>query len=75
VRNLQWTSRAACKGLPTEVFFPDHYRYDTARAVCSGCQVKGECLAFALEMRINKGMFGGLSPRQRTAVRRQREAA
>jgi WhiB family redox-sensing transcriptional regulator len=68
-------SSGACKGLPSEVFFPDHYRYDTARAVCSGCSVKDECLAFALEMRIGKGMFGGLSPRQRTPVRRRAEAA
>ena len=72
---LQWMSGAACKGLPSEVFFPDHYHYGTARAVCSGCRVKGECLDFALEMRINKGMFGGVSARQRTAVRHQREAA
>ena len=73
--SLEWMSRAACKGLPAKVFFPDHYRYDTARAVCGACRVKGECLAFALAMRINKGMFGGLSPRQRAAVRRQRAAA
>jgi hypothetical protein len=47
----------------------------TTCAACSGCQVKGERLAFALEVRTDKGMSGGLGPRQRTAARRQREAS
>ena len=61
--------RAACKGLPYDVFFPPGFRYAGARAVCAACPVKLDCLAFALDLGADKGMFGGLTPSQRADLR------
>lgn len=72
-----WQDKAACKGVPHEVFFPDNpggkeYVYNQARAFCDNCSVREQCLAFALEFEQGKrdrfGMFGGLSPRQRSLL-------
>jgi WhiB family redox-sensing transcriptional regulator len=50
---VTWHERAACRGLPIEVFFPDQSRgpgrdwgrvYEAARATCARCPVVRECL-------------------------------
>lgn len=75
---LDWMGRAACKGQPDTVFFPDDEDsveqpdYTTAQRICSGCSVRAECLAYALELHIRHGMFAGLTPTQRAGLRRQR---
>jgi WhiB family transcriptional regulator, redox-sensing transcriptional regulator len=75
---LEWMSRAACKGQPDAVFFPDDKDdgeqpdYTTARHICAGCPVRVQCLAYALELNIGHGMFAGLTPTERANVRRQR---
>lgn len=74
---LDWMDRAACKGLPSRVFFLDDDEqpdYATARHVCSGCPVRSECLGYALELNIRHGMFAGLTPTQRERLRRQRRS-
>lgn len=51
----RWRSDAACGQLPTHLFFPsgnsDVTRADEerAKAVCAGCSVQDQCLAFALD--------------------------
>lgn len=74
--NIDWMRRAACKGQPDVVFFPDHEDdeqpdYTTARHICAGCPVRSQCLAYALELNIRHGMFAGLTPAERAALRRQ----
>lgn len=52
-------------------FFPE--RGDDTRAakrVCSGCLVRDECIAFALEMGERFGVWGGTSERERRRLRR-----
>jgi WhiB family redox-sensing transcriptional regulator len=75
-----WQNRAACKGVPHEVFFPENPGgqesvYIQARNFCDKCSVTEECLQFALEFEQGKrdrfGMFGGLSPRQRVVLDKQ----
>lgn len=69
---------AACRGLDVDVFFPMgrpgspgfERRAASARAVCAGCPVRARCLAFALAAGLDDGIFGGLDPAQRRAVRR-----
>ena len=77
--NVDWMAKAACKGQPAEVFFPDDEDadYTTARHICAGCSVREECLAFALKLNIGHGMYAGLTAHQRAALRRRvrREAA
>jgi WhiB family redox-sensing transcriptional regulator len=76
--NLDGMRRAACKGQPDEVFFPDlgddgeRPNYTTARHICAGCPVQAQCLVSALELKICHGMFAGLTPAERATLRRQR---
>ncbi|WP_460431661.1 WhiB family transcriptional regulator [Amycolatopsis echigonensis] len=42
------------------------------KAVCMGCPVRTECLAEALDGRINFGVWGGMTERERRALLRRR---
>lgn len=79
--------RAKCRedGADPEDFYPerDKTRYTSAanraKAVCRGddgrpvCPVLLECLAFALLTGDSFGIWGGLSPRERNALRRSKD--
>jgi len=43
-----------------------------ARAVCAGCPVRLECLNEALSQRIEWGVWGGMTERERRRLLRQR---
>ncbi|KOV41956.1 WhiB family transcriptional regulator [Streptomyces sp. H036] len=43
-----------------------------AKAVCAGCPVRTECLAHALDHRIEHGIWGGMTERERRALLRRR---
>lgn len=60
---MSWVEVAACSGQPQSLWF-DRY-YDTARQICKPCPVKRECLEYAKAHRIEHGMWGGLTPRER----------
>ncbi len=66
-----WTLRARCRGMQDELF-PDGANQKRARAVCMGCPVRCECLAEALDNRIEWGVWGGMTERERRALLRQR---
>lgn len=63
-----WTDLAACQGMDPELWFSlgDGAQ---ARAVCAGCPVRDDCLAFALRLGLDDGIFGGLDAQQRRALR------
>jgi WhiB family redox-sensing transcriptional regulator len=66
-----WRARAACYGMDTNLFFPEvATRADAAVAVCAACPVAAECLVDNLKEL--HGVFGGLTPDERIAVRRGR---
>lgn len=66
-----WRMQAACRGLDTSLFFPERGDYaavEAAKAVCSSCPVRVQCLAEALELpreMAEIGIWGGTSARQR----------
>ena len=68
-----WQLHAACRGLPSEIFFhPDNERGparaardEAAKVVCSTCPVRVQCRAHALEVREPYGVWGGLSEDER----------
>jgi WhiB family redox-sensing transcriptional regulator len=71
-----WYEHAACLGYETDLWFPDAPQgrdyFALARQVCKTCEVKQECLDFALSFTSENdrfGMFGGLSPKQRMIIR------
>lgn len=67
-----WQSRARCRGLESEQFF---VRGSTqarhAIAVCDRCTVRAECLRYAVENRVDFGVWGGMTERQRRAYQRR----
>lgn len=75
---LSWQESAQCKNYPPAAFFPsDGVGVDAARKICETCVVKDPCLEFALENRIEHGVWGGTSERERRRIlkrRRQQES-
>jgi WhiB family redox-sensing transcriptional regulator len=65
-----WRYRAACRGVDLDLFFPDRGESaEPARQICAGCQVRQPCLDYALSRGIVHGIWGGLSERNRRALR------
>jgi len=65
----EWQRDAACAERPDVSFFGEKgTQADAARAVCAGCLVRDECLAFALEHRIEHGVWGGTVPDERRVL-------
>jgi WhiB family redox-sensing transcriptional regulator len=68
-----WQERANCLGVDPDLFFPERGASTReAKAVCRGCEVRVECLEYALQHGEKFGIWGGLSERERRRVRRQR---
>ena len=68
-----WRSRAACRGADLTVFFPGRGESaEPARRICASCPVRQECLAFALSHGEVHGIWGGLTVRDRRALRTRR---
>jgi WhiB family transcriptional regulator, redox-sensing transcriptional regulator len=71
MENKNWSSQAACKGR-TEELFVRGAAQNRAKQVCKGCPVRTECLAEALDDRIEWGVWGGMTERERRAVLKRR---
>lgn len=68
-----WMAEGACRSYPATAFFPsDGAGVEVARAICEGCPVQARCLDYALEQRIEHGVWGGASERQRRRILRGR---
>lgn len=69
-----WALRAACKGMKQSTFF-DGRTVGDAKAACSGCPVRVDCLEEALTYDFGDdfGVWGGLDRGERDQIRRQRE--
>src|SRR3954451_22777043 len=71
-RNLDWKAEAACRDLPTSIFFPDSESDSgPALAVCATCPVREQCLDFALRTRQHDGVWGGATETERKRIRRR----
>lgn len=66
-----WTLRARCRGME-DALFPDGADQKRARTICTGCPVRTECLAEALDNRIEWGVWGGMTERERRQLLRER---
>ncbi len=76
----EWQFKAACRGPQAAVFFPPPVterkdekleRESRAKVICGQCSVNDECLDYALRIREQHGIWGGLNE----AERRQRMLA
>lgn len=71
---MSWWEHANCRGVDTELFFPERGEYHNQRTaealnLCHACTVRDECLEDALDQRDVYGIRGGLSERQRSRLR------
>jgi WhiB family transcriptional regulator, redox-sensing transcriptional regulator len=66
-----WTARAACKETDPDELFVQGAAQNRAKLICRGCVVRTECLADALDNRIEFGVWGGMTERQRRALLKQ----
>ena len=69
---LAWQDQALCAQTDPEAFFPEKGGSTReAKKTCRGCDVRAECLAYALERDERFGIWGGLSERERRRLKRE----
>jgi len=67
-----WTASAACRRSDPDALFVQGAEQNVAKRICRGCPVRYECLADALDNRIEFGVWGGMTERERRALLRRR---
>ncbi len=72
VQRPSFHAKAACRGMGPALFFLSRRdgHGSEAKAICSGCGVRSECLDAALAMDDCRGIWTGLSERGRRELRR-----
>lgn len=71
-----WMSDGNCRHHHPATFFPsDGVGVDRARKICATCPVVEQCLEYALDHRIDHGVWGGTSERERRRILKRRRAA
>ncbi len=79
--DAEWRERAACLPYPAVLFFglddnetpvERHAREQEAKSICARCEVRAECLAYALATREPYGIWGGLTELERKSRTRGR---
>jgi WhiB family redox-sensing transcriptional regulator len=69
---LAWQERALCAQTDPEAFFPEKGGSTReAKRVCTVCEVRVECLEYALDLDERFGIWGGLSERERRRLKKQ----
>jgi WhiB family redox-sensing transcriptional regulator len=68
-----WMGFAACRGKATAIFFRGRGENTSpvARRLCAGCQVRPQCLDFAVADPELTGFWAGTSQRERRVMRRK----
>ena len=78
VNAIDWRQRSACRDEDPELFFPTaktgttawEYEVAEAKTVCGRCPVASKCLSWALGAGEDEGVWGGMDPEERRALRR-----
>jgi WhiB family redox-sensing transcriptional regulator len=79
--DAEWRERAACLAYPAIIFFgmddsetpaERRTREDQAKRICFGCEVRQECLEYALATKEPYGIWGGLTEIERRAYGHRR---
>jgi WhiB family transcriptional regulator, redox-sensing transcriptional regulator len=77
-RSVEWASRGACRYEDPDLFFPIAstgpalVQIANAKEICAHCEVRPNCLAYALESGQDCGIWGGMTEEERRE-RRLRE--
>lgn len=69
---LAWQTDALCAQTDPEAFFPEKGGSTRdAKRICTTCDVKAQCLEYALQNDERFGIWGGLSERERRKLKRR----
>jgi len=69
-----WQAQAACRGMSPDLFFPGRGNNSFAvKAICAGCPVRTECLAWGTANE-RDGIWGGFAERSRQRFRARMRA-
>jgi WhiB family transcriptional regulator, redox-sensing transcriptional regulator len=72
-----WRSAGACLAADPDLFFPisatgpAEQQISRAKVICAGCEVRKECLEFAMSHDQVYGIWGGTTPEDRQRARRR----
>ena len=76
--DLSWQDSALCAQADPDAWFPERPNPEgvnravrQAKAVCAACEVRAECLAYALEHNERHGVWGGLTEHERRRLKQQ----
>ena len=69
---MDWITLAACRDANPDELFVQGAAQNRAKQRCMGCPVRAECLADALDNRVEFGVWGGMTERERRALLRRR---
>ncbi len=71
--DAEWMAEGNCRSEPPGTFFPsDGVGVAIAQRICVTCPVREQCLEYALENRIDHGVWGGTSERERRRILKRR---
>ena len=74
--DAEWMSQGRCRDVPPALFVPsDGLGVQQAQRICADCPVAEACLEYALVNRIDHGVWGGRSERERRRILRRRRLA
>ena len=68
----EWAARGACRTADPDALFVQGAAQNRAKSICMACPVRTECLADALDHRIEFGVWGGMTERERRSLLRRR---
>jgi WhiB family redox-sensing transcriptional regulator len=73
---LEWMAAALCRQRDGDLFFPEQGGSSgEAKKICMSCDVRADCLSYALTSDIRQGVWGGLSAHQRKRLQAKEGAA
>jgi WhiB family redox-sensing transcriptional regulator len=77
--DTRWMEHARCAETDPETFYPVGSSraadYEPAKTICARCDVRNDCLRYALDTNEEHGVWGGLTPDERYALRQRRAEA
>ncbi|MER5181167.1 WhiB family transcriptional regulator [Streptomyces sp. NPDC002896] len=72
-QDLAWQEQALCAQTGGDFFFPEPgSSVREAKSICRLCEIRSECLEYALDNDERFGVWGGLSEKERQRLRRIR---
>jgi WhiB family redox-sensing transcriptional regulator len=80
--DIEWQAKAACRGADPSLFFAPEAervmarkrRETAAKAICSGCDVRADCLEWRLDSpdQLDGGIWAGADEDERARMRKNR---